>query len=60
MIYCTEVYGQTPEHDDHHEKIKSTKTQILPSSLPQPFTRYPNIEVKIIKNDNSHHIIHSY
>ncbi|KAI7862307.1 hypothetical protein BDF14DRAFT_1999264 [Spinellus fusiger] len=46
MICCTEVYGQTPEHDDHHEKIKSTKTQILPSSLPQPFTRYPNIEVK--------------
>ncbi|KAF7723525.1 hypothetical protein EC973_001900 [Apophysomyces ossiformis] len=73
MVGCAEIYGRTPENDAHHEKFKPTMTQIFPSSLPQPFTRYTNIEIKIIQNDSSsklvlgfetiersHHIIDSY
>ncbi|KAG0737362.1 hypothetical protein G6F57_012811 [Rhizopus arrhizus] len=57
MVGCAEIYGRTPENDAHHEKFKPTMTQIFPSSLPQPFTRYTNIEIKIIQNDSSSKLV---
>ena len=57
MVGCAEIYGRTPENDAHHEKFKPTMTQIFPSSMPQPFTRYTNIKIKIIQNDSSSKLV---
>ncbi|KAF1801116.1 hypothetical protein FB192DRAFT_1328788 [Mucor lusitanicus] len=52
LVNCAEVYSRYPTLDAHHEQTKIKRNQSLNTTLPQPTTKYPNVELFSVKNDN--------
>lgn len=59
MVLCAEVYGRVPELDAHHERIRhvNTRRKDTTTSIPHPYTRYPDVEVKVLEYDQSQKLI---
>ncbi|KAI8993315.1 hypothetical protein BDB01DRAFT_775879 [Pilobolus umbonatus] len=57
LILNGEIYSRLPSLDAHYEKTTSTKGNIPQSSLPHTNTRYQNVELCIIDNDNAKKLV---
>lgn len=57
LILGGEIYSRIPSLDAHYEKFNSTKNNIPESSLPHVNTRYENVEVHAINDDNAKELI---
>ncbi|CEP13964.1 hypothetical protein [Parasitella parasitica] len=57
LVLGGEVYSRLPSLDAHYEKTSSTKRDISQSSLPHIDTRYQNVELCLIQNDNAKKLV---
>lgn len=57
LILTGEIYSRLPSLDAHYEKTSASKGNIPQSSLPHVNTRYQNIELCLIVNDNAKKLV---
>ncbi|KAL0082073.1 hypothetical protein F4703DRAFT_1719970, partial [Phycomyces blakesleeanus] len=52
LVNCAKVYNKYPTLDAHNEQTKVKSYQSLNTTLSHPATRYPNVELFIVEEDN--------
>lgn len=57
LILEGEIYSRVPTLDGPYEKFDSIKNTFPESSLPRVNTRYENLEVHVINDDNAKKLI---